>query len=94
MNDQPAKLWCLFESGDRHAIAAQRCPNCSSSLVWMPIIDEEHQSKVGGRTRRMALNVWCRAVPEHLSFHLDGLAPDWAVEVPDWEQFNREEKNA
>lgn len=44
----------------------------------------------GERKRPMGLSIYCLGAFNNMRGHLDGLAPDWALTVSDWEAFNRE----
>lgn len=87
-------LLVAFMSGDRRAMAAQRCPQCGSPFVWMPLILPEARERDGRSVRHLALSVSCRGAISHRYGHWDGIAPDWSLSISDWDRFNRELEQA
>jgi hypothetical protein len=89
-SDEAGDLWLLFFHGDRHAMAAQRCSGCGGPLFWSPCIHSRTLEYRGALKRPMGLSIYCRGTCSCLIAHLDGLVPDWALGVSDWDAFNDE----
>ena len=83
-------LWDFFYHGDRHALETLRCPKCGGTLQWSPHISSESRLFLGKMRHQMGLSVYCLGACNYMLLHLDGMAPEWALSVKDWDAFNRE----
>ncbi|MGV3661560.1 MAG: hypothetical protein ACO1TE_15340 [Prosthecobacter sp.] len=85
----PADLWVVFYEGDRGKIAATRCPSCCGPLIWSPYIHDVPRQVGGKKVRPMGLSIYCQGSCGYMIGHLDGRAPAWALDIQDWDVFNK-----
>jgi hypothetical protein len=89
-SDEAGDLWLLFFHGDRRSMASQRCRRCGGLLQWSPYIHPQTREYRGAQKHPVGLSIYCRGACNYMIAHLDGLAPDWALDVSDWDAFNHE----
>jgi hypothetical protein len=87
-SDKAGALWLIFFHGDLRSMAAQRCSHCGGLLQWSPYIHEQTREYRGEQKHPMGLSIYCRGTCKYMIAHLDGIAPDWALAVTDWDAFN------
>jgi hypothetical protein len=83
-------LWDVFHLGDRQTLASAHCPACGGRLMWSPAIHSKTRLYQGTQRHPLGLSVYCLGRCNQMLGHWDGIAPDWAVCVADWNAFNRD----
>ncbi len=78
-------LW----EGDLDRLADARCPLCGErSLSYSAYVGAVSNRPEDRRRRQRSMNVRCLGSCGAWLSHIDGLLPDWAAQVEDWEDFS------
>lgn len=80
-----------FVAGDLQVLRELRCPFCAGALSYSIV---KHLPPLSGappgRRYRAGYFIFCRGQCERLLSHFDGLCPEWAEEIEDWDMFRRQ----